>query len=80
MRRRRRRRWAHAPAIHGASHFDPDEKRVAWMSISMCACDFPVCIVMELLLTALRATGAPLKIDQLTPKHHGKSFYSFPWF
>ena len=30
----RRRRWAHAPVIHAASHFY-HEKRVAWVSISM---------------------------------------------
>ena len=27
---RRRRRWAHAPVIHAASHFD-HKKRVAWV-------------------------------------------------
>ena len=37
-RRRRRRRWAHAPMIHAASHFY-HEKRVAWVFISMHACD-----------------------------------------
>ena len=31
---RRRRRWAHAPVIHAASHFD-HKKRVAWVPISM---------------------------------------------
>lgn len=30
VRRRRHRRWVHAPAIHAASH----EKRVAWVSSS----------------------------------------------
>ena len=35
--RRRRRRWAHAPVIHAASHFD-HKKRVAWVSISMHTC------------------------------------------
>ena len=56
----RRRRWAHAPVIHAASHFY-HEKRVAWVSISnsMHACD-PAPIVMGLRLTALRAAGAPL--------------------
>ena len=36
VRRRRRRRWAHAPVpvIHAASHFD-HKKRVAWVPISM---------------------------------------------
>ena len=52
-RRRRRRRWAHAPVIHAASHFY-HEKRVAWFSISMHACD-PVPIVVGLSLA-----GAPL--------------------
>ena len=36
-RRRRRRRWAHAPVIHAASHFDQN-KRVAWVPISMHTC------------------------------------------
>ena len=53
-----RRRWAHAPVIHAASHFY-HEKRVAWFSISMHACD-PVPIVMGLRLAALGAAGAPL--------------------
>ena len=57
-RRRRRRRWAHAPVIYAASHFY-HEKRVAWVSISMYACD-PVPIVMGLHLAALGAAGAPL--------------------
>ena len=55
---RRRRRWAHAPVVHAASHFYHD-KRVAWVSISMHACD-PVPIVMGLRLAALRAAGALL--------------------
>ena len=50
VRRRCRRRWAHAPVIHAASHFY-HEKRVAWVSISMHACD-PVPIVMGLRLAA----------------------------
>ena len=54
----RRRRWAHTPVIHAASHFY-HEKRVAWVSISMHACD-PVPIVMGLRLAALWAAGAPL--------------------
>ena len=33
----RRRRWAHAPVIHAASHFD-HKKRVAWVPISMHTC------------------------------------------
>ena len=58
VRRRRRRRWAHAPAIHAASHFY-HKKRVAWVCVSMHACD-PVPIVMGLRLAALWAAGAPL--------------------
>ena len=54
-----RRRWAHTPVIHAASHFY-HEKRVAWVSISMHACD-PVPIVMGLRLVALRVAKAPLK-------------------
>ena len=57
-RRRRRRRWAHAPVVHAASHFY-HEKRVAWVSISMYACD-PVPVVMGLRLATLRAAGTPL--------------------
>ena len=60
-RRHRRRRWAHAPVIHAASHFY-HEKRVPWVSISMHACD-PVPIVMGLRSAALRAAGAPLLWD-----------------
>ena len=55
---RRRRRWAHAPVIHASSHFC-NEKRVAWVSISMHACD-PVPTVMGLPFAAHRAAGAPL--------------------
>ena len=33
----RRRRWAHAPVIHAASHFD-HKKRVAWVLIFMHTC------------------------------------------
>jgi len=58
MRRRRRRRWVHAPAIHAASQVY-HEARVAWVSISMHAHD-SVPIVMVLRLAALRAAGAPL--------------------
>ena len=54
----RRRRWAHSPMIHAASHLY-HEKRVAWVSISMHACD-PVPIVMGLRLAALQAAGTPL--------------------
>ena len=56
--RRRRRRWAHAPVIHAASHFY-HEKKVAWVSISMHVCD-PVPMVMGLHLAALGAAGARL--------------------
>ena len=35
---RRRWPWVHASMIHAASHFY-HEKRVAWVSISMHACD-----------------------------------------
>ena len=35
--RRRRRRWAHAPVIHAASHFD-HKKRVKWVPICMHTC------------------------------------------
>ena len=34
---RHRRRWAHAPVIHAAGHFD-HKKRVAWVPISMHTC------------------------------------------
>ena len=56
--RRRRRRWAHAPVIHAASHFD-HKKRVAWVPISIHTCG-SVSIIMELRLAVLRAAGAPL--------------------
>ena len=46
----RRRRWAHAPVMHDASHFY-HEKRVAWVSISMHACDpFPIVVGLRFLL------------------------------
>ena len=35
--RRRRRRWAYAPVMHAASHFD-HKKRVTWVPISMHTC------------------------------------------
>ena len=57
-RRRRRRRWAHAPVTHAANHFY-HEKKVAWVSISIHACD-PVPTVMGLHLAALRAAEFPL--------------------
>ena len=43
--RRRRRRWAHAPVIHAASHVD-HEKRVARVPISMHTCG-PFPIIMD---------------------------------
>ena len=58
MRRRRRRRWAHAPAIRAASYVH-HEKRVAWVSISAHTCG-SFSIVMVLRLAALQAAGAPL--------------------
>ena len=61
--RRHCRRWAHAPVIHAASFFY-HAKKVAWVSISMHACD-PVPTVMGLRLAALRAAGAPLLIVML---------------
>ena len=48
--RSRRRRWAHGSVIHASSHFY-HEKRVAWVSMSMHACD-PVPILMGLRLGA----------------------------
>ena len=56
--RRRRRRWAHAPPINGASQID-HEKRVTWVSIFMHARG-SVPIVLVLRLAALRAAEAPL--------------------
>ena len=53
-----RRRWAHAPTIHAASHVD-HEKRVACVSISMHACG-SVPIVMVLPLAAFEAAGSSL--------------------
>ena len=58
VRRRRRRRWAHAPVIHAASHFD-HKKRVAWVPISMHIRVLPFSIIMGLRFAA--AAGAPLK-------------------
>ena len=49
--------------IHAASHFY-HEKRVAWVSISMHACD-PVPIVMGLRLAALRAARSSAIIAKL---------------
>ena len=37
VRRRVRRRWAHAPVIHAANHFD-HKKIAAWVPISMHTC------------------------------------------
>ena len=55
VRRRRRRRWAHAPVIHAASHFD-HKKRVAWVPISMHTCGS----FFYNYGAPLRAAGAPL--------------------
>ena len=55
---RRRRRWAHAPVIHAASHFD-QKKRVAWVPF-LCIRVVPFSIIMGLRLAALQAAGAPL--------------------
>ena len=52
------RRWAHAPVIHAASHFD-NKKRVAWVPISMLRV-VSFSIIMWLRLAALGAAGAPL--------------------
>ena len=58
--RRRRRRWAHAPAIHAASHFDMKKELLGFL-FSMHARDSPFCIGMGLRSAALRAAEAPLK-------------------
>ena len=73
--RRRRLRWAHAPVIHATSHFYY-EKRVAWVSIPMHACD-PVPIVLGLCLAALWAAGAPLKSYCLVPGR--RALKQTPW-
>ena len=52
---RRHRRWAHAPVIHAASHFD-HKKRVAWIPTSMHTCG-SFSIIMGL---RFRAAGALL--------------------
>ena len=57
--RRRRRRWAHAPAIHTVSHFDM-KKDLHGFLFSMHARDSLFCIGMGLRSSALRAAGAPL--------------------
>ena len=69
------RHWAHAPVIHAASHFYY-EKRVAWVSIPMHACD-PVPIVLGLCLAALWAAGAPLKSYCLVPGR--RALKQTPW-
>ena len=76
---RRRRRWAPAPVIHTASHFD-HKKRVAWVPISMHMCGSffynygaPLgspkgrrssAIIMELRLAVFRIARAPLLLCQ----------------
>ena len=57
VRRRRRRRWAHAPVIHAASHFD---KKELHRFLFLCMCVVPFSIIMGLPLAVLRAAGAPL--------------------
>ena len=65
MRRRRRSSsLGAAPVIRAAGHFY-HEKRVAWVSISMRACD-PVPIVVGLRLAALRRSSAK-KISKISP-------------
>ena len=46
VRRRRRRRWTHAPVIHAAGHFD-HKKRVAWVPF-LCIRVVPFSIIMGL--------------------------------
>lgn len=57
-----RRRWAHAPTIHVASHADHKKQELHGFlsdSISMHKCgSLPTVTVLR--LEALRATGAPL--------------------
>ena len=60
-RHRRRRRWVVGPVIHAASHFY-HEKRVAWVSISMHACD-PVPIIMGLRLASGRWSSAIIIVN-----------------
>ena len=78
VRRSRRRRWAQAPVIHATSHFY-HEKKAAWVSISMHACD-PVPIVMGLRLAALPFPSAlPLLRECETCKReHEKSLGTPP--
>ena len=73
----RRRRWAHAPVIHAASHFYR-EKRVARVSISMYTCP-PVPIVMGLRMAALRAAGAPLQIKPTKWKRAYRMSSLYAW-
>ena len=70
----RRRPWAHTPVIHAASHFY-DEKRVAWVSISMHACDSAP-IVMGLYLTALWACWS----SAMNSLHKHKLSETFYWY
>ena len=68
MRRRRRRRWAHTPVIHAASHFDM-KKELHGFLLSMNVRDSPFCIGMGLRSATLRAAGAPLKIVRFRTKY-----------
>ena len=70
--------WAHVPMIHATSHFY-DEKRVAWVFISMHACD-PVPIVMVLCLAAPWAARAPLKLRKLNWLQHTLNNFSLACF
>ena len=56
----RRRRWAHAPVNHAASHFD-HKKRVARVPISMIHVARPVSIIMELRLAAQSSANKMLQ-------------------
>ena len=58
----RRRRWAHAPVFHSASHFDHKE-RVAWVTISMHTYG-SVSIIMELCWSSAKIQSAPSKFKQ----------------
>ena len=51
-----RRRWAHAPVIYAASHFDHKKRLHGFLFL----CIHVVFIIMELRLAALGAAGAML--------------------
>ena len=54
----RRRRWAHVPVIHAASHFD--HKKELHGFLFLCIRVVPFCTIMGRRLAVLRAAGAPL--------------------